>query len=199
MLCFNWFTCCLFNDTVSSSDYIASDAAVIKMLPCLRYFEDVCLEELKKTTRSVGRDKRFQSRDSGPEAPQYEAAEPYYQVCRLLFQDVICFMFRHYSISPMHLKMRYYVSVCLLHSYENWKLAGQNKCRLLKYCCVYTITMYKFYRQRNKFLLLYQALRVSTSMDHLQVLQVLRIQLPNFNVHFYICIHIVLKRLQTRL
>jgi hypothetical protein len=54
--------------------------------------------------------------------------------------------------------------------------------------------MYKFYRQRNNFLFLYQALNVSTSMGQLQVLQVLRIQLPHCDVHIYICIHIVLKR-----
>jgi hypothetical protein len=56
-----------------------------------------------------------------------------------------------------------------------------------------------FYRQRNKFLLLFRALHVSISVGHLQVLQVLRIQLPNCNVHINICIHIVHKRLQTRL
>jgi hypothetical protein len=45
----------------------------------------------------------------------------------------------------------------------------------------------------QQFLLLYQALHVSTSMGHPQVLQILCIELPNCNLHIYIRIHIVLK------
>jgi ribonuclease HI len=43
------------------------------------------------------------------------------------------------------------------------------------------------------FLLLYEALHVSTSMGHPQMLQILRIQLPNCNVHNYQTVEIVLK------
>jgi hypothetical protein len=45
------------------------------------------------------------------------------------------------------------------------------------------INLYKFYRQRNNYLLVYIALHVSTSMGHPQVLQVSHIRLLNCNVH----------------
>jgi hypothetical protein len=60
---------------------------------------------------------------------------------------------------------------------------------------VKVLTLYKFYRQRNNYLLVYIALHVSTSTGLPQVLQISHIQLLNCNVHIPIFIQMVLKRL----
>jgi hypothetical protein len=56
---------------------------------------------------------------------------------------------------------------------------SKNSLCIFKVCILLRVYIYyvQFYRQRNNFLLLNEALHVSTTMGHPQVLQVSRIQL----------------------
>jgi hypothetical protein len=42
-------------------------------LPNLRYYPNICLKELRKTTKNFSQINRFQSRDFNPGPPEYEA------------------------------------------------------------------------------------------------------------------------------
>jgi hypothetical protein len=41
----------------------------------LRYYPDICLEELKKTTKTLNQDSRYPGRDSNREPPKYKSKQ----------------------------------------------------------------------------------------------------------------------------
>jgi hypothetical protein len=71
----------LFNDTVSSSDFIASNGKMINKLvgirkeasPNLRYYYGICLEGLRKITNISTQDYQSPGQHLTPGFPEYEA------------------------------------------------------------------------------------------------------------------------------
>jgi hypothetical protein len=79
MICLFMFG--LFNDAVSSSDYIASNDRIMnwkvygrkRSWPNLRYYSGICLEELRKTTNTLSQGSRSLGRDLNSRPPEYKA------------------------------------------------------------------------------------------------------------------------------
>jgi hypothetical protein len=54
--------------------------------PILRYYDSICLEELRKNTKALSQDSQFPGRELNPRPPEYETGElttqPRRSVCK---------------------------------------------------------------------------------------------------------------------